>query len=239
MASLNSVPSIEEMISAYNIIVSGIGEEAVQFEGRAYGGVVRSAKGILVEALAPNIVKTAWQNVGGTPERLSIGKSRSYRVHIRPVYISNLEPDVRDYINSNIANYYFNAHVDRHIFVDENFVMGVECKSYAENAMMKRILVDYQLLKTLHPELICCLLQLESMLTGDYSKLTAVPQFGSPSTHTLMSHFPEVELHIMTLLEGERKVKEPIHNADFFKEMLPENLLTVIERFSKLLSPFV
>ena len=117
--------------------------------------------------------------------------------------------------------------------------MGVECKSYAENAMLKRILVDFRLLKTLHPNLVCCLLQLESMLTGSYSQPTAAPQLASPRTHTLMSYFPEAELHIITLLEGERRVKKPIHKPEFFKPMLAENLVLAINKFSDLLSPYV
>jgi len=49
-------------------------------------------------------------------------------------------------------------------------IMGIECKAYTENAMLKRILVDFTLLKSIVPKANCVLLQLESQLTGDYSK---------------------------------------------------------------------
>ena len=107
--------------------------------------------------------------------------------------------------------------------------MGIECKSYTENAMLKHILVDSRLLKSLHPALVCCLLQLESMLGGSYSDPLANPQVGSPSTHTLMSHFLEVDLNIITLLEGERRVEQPIHQLEYFKELTLEMLKHVVD----------
>ncbi len=100
--------------------------------------------------------------------------------------------------------------------------------------------MDFGLLKSLHPNLVCCLLQLESQLGGgSYSEPLANPQVGSPSSHTLMSYFSEIDLHIITLLEGERKVDQPIHQADYFKELSPESLDHTINRFSRLLAPFV
>ena len=131
------------------------------------------------------------------------------------------------------------ARVDVHVFVDNAFIMGVECKSYAENAMIKRILVDFRLLKSLLPALICCLLQLESQLGGDYSDPSANPNMGSRSTHTLMSYFPEVDLNIMTLLDGERNINRPIHRPDHFKELRPERLERVINQFKALLTPYI
>jgi len=123
--------------------------------------------------------------------------------------------------------------------VDGDLVLGVECKAYTENAMLKRILVDFTMLKTLYPDLVCCLLQLESQLGGSYSDPLADPQYGSPRSHTLMSYFPDVTLNVITLLEGERKVKEPIHDADHFKELHPELLDHGIGQLRDLLEPFV
>lgn len=105
--------------------------------------------------------------------------------------------------------------------------------------MLKRILVDFRLLKSLHPNLICCLLQLESQLGGSYSQPLVNPQTGSPSTHTLMSYFPEVRLNIITLLQGERKIDQPIHKTAYFKELSSKSLDYAICKFSGLLSRFV
>ncbi len=95
------------------------------------------------------------------------------------------------------------------------------------------------LLKTLYPDLICCLLQLETFSGGKNTE----PSFKSPvanhATYTLMSFFPDVDLQIMTLLEGAREVKRPIHQLGFFKEMKAVYVRHTVDRFSGLLTPFV
>lgn len=82
--------------------------------------------------------------------------------------------------------------------------------------MLKRILVDFMLLKTQFPNLKCYLFQLESQLGGDYSKLKE-KTFGSHSTHTLLSYFQNVHLNIFTFLEKERLIDKPIHK--YFKPL--------------------
>lgn len=229
----------EELIRWYNLRVGGIEDEAIHDEERAYGGVIRAGKGRLVEDMAPHILQLAWADCGGRPERLSFGDTKSYRVPVRQDYVDGLPDEVRDYVNARLDRHFYGAQVDRHLFVDGAFALGVECKSYTENAMFKRVLVDFRLLKSLHPNLVCCLLQLESQLGGNYSNPLATPQTGSPSSHTLMSYFPEVELNIITLLEGERRINQPIHQANYFKELAPELLENAIGRFAQLLAPFV
>ena len=173
-------------------------------------------------------------------KRLSFQDIKTFnKAPIQPDYIESLPTEIRDYVNAQKSDYFYRAQVDRHIFIDGAFIMGIECKSYTENAMLKRILVDFRLLKSMHPNLVCCLLQLENMLGGDYSEPLANPQFGNPRSHTLMSHFPEVSLNVITLLEGDRKIYEPIHETEYFKELLPEYLDNAINNFSRLLTPFV
>lgn len=239
MTTRNTPATRDELIRSYDILVGGIEEEALDNDDRAYGGIIRAAKGKLVEQMAPHIVRLAWRDRGGNPARLSFDNVRTYRVPIQPGYVEALPEDIRDYINARIDDHTYPARVDRHVFVDGQFIMGIECKSYAENAMLKRILIDFRLLKSLNDDLICCLLQLESMLGGDYSQPLAEPQYGSPSSHTLMSFFPDIDLNIMTLLEGERHVERPIHQAAYFKEMQPDYLDAVIEQCGDLFAPFV
>ena len=227
------------LIRSYNRVIGGMDEHATQEQSRAYGGVLRSTKGNLVEVMAPHIINLAWRESGGSPERISIGSAISYRLPIKPDYVDRLQMEVRDYINARKDAYFYRSQVDVHVFVDNALIMGIECTSYAENAMIKRILVDFRLLKSLHPELICCLLQLESQLGGDYSDPSANPNMGSRSTHTLMSYFPEVDLNIMTLLDGERNIDRPIHRAEHFKQLRQERLERVINQFKALLTPFL
>ena len=214
-------------------------ETAASDEERAFGGVIRAAKGKLVEGMAPHIVRLSWAECGGAPERLSFGDVKTYRVPVQPAYVSGLPPDIRDYINARLDRHFYRAQVDLHLFVDGKFSVGIECKAFTENAMIKRILVDFRLLKSQHPDLICCLLQLESQLGGSYSNPLDTPQTGSPSTHTLLSYFPEVTLNIITLLEGERKVDRPIHQAQHFKQLNPAVLEHAINQFAALLRPLV
>jgi len=202
-------------------------------------GSLRAAKGKLVEGLAEDIIRLAWHELKGHGHCLSFGEKRTYQIPIQSDYVDTLHPEVRDFIQSHIGDYYYSAHVDKHVFVNGKFVVGVECKSYTENAMLKRILVDFELLKSLHSELVCCLLQLESQLGGNYSNPLEKPQLGSPSTHTLLSHFPSVELNIVTLLEGPRTVNEEISRPEYYKPLREEILNHAIEQFSELMQPFL
>jgi hypothetical protein len=76
--------------------------------------------------------------------------SRAIRIPTRREYIDRIsikDSEVQKYIRENIANYHYGLSVDNHIFIDGKFVMGIECKGYTENAMVKRILIDFHLLK--------------------------------------------------------------------------------------------
>jgi hypothetical protein len=233
--------NIAEIRKAYNILVGGIDEKAHSDndEGnRAYGGAVRSAKGILVESIAKNLVETAWDEMGGNPTRLSFLKE-SLRIPLRPEYLKRVRPvEVAEYIKAHIEQYFYGHKTDVHVSIDGQFVMGIECKAYTENAMLKRILVDFTLLKQGAPNIKCVLLQLESQLTGDYSQPLKSIIYGSPSSHTLLSYF-DVDLNIITLLEGERKVDEPIHKHEFFKEMAEATLRKAVDTLKELLAEYI
>jgi hypothetical protein len=151
---------------------------------------------------------------------------RSYLVRIK-------SPEVREYIERNIKNYYYTLKTDVHVSIDGKLKIVLECKAYTENAMLKRILVDFTLFKQIHPDLSFVLLQLESQLGGDYSSLKPI-KYGSPSTHTLLSYF-DIDLHILTLLEGERKVDKPIHKAAYYKSLRSESILNTLEIITALL----
>ena len=225
---------IEKIINDYRDLVSNIDRQARSATGRAYGGIVRAAKGKLVENIAKNIILIAWQQLGRDPSRISFSKDK-LKVPIKKEYVDNLkDPVVKSYMLKNIHAYYYLQKTDLHLFIDDKFVMAIECKAYTENAMMKRILVDISLVKQGYPNIDCVLLQLESQLGGDYSELKDDVTFGSPSTHTLLSNF-DIDLHIITLLKGERKVDEPIHIAKYYKPLTEDSLQKAIEIFKNLL----
>lgn len=233
----NNIPvekEIQEMISAYEYLVIGIHKKAKSTQGRAYGGIVRAGKGKLVESIAKHITLIAWKTLGEDLIRISFG-DKKLKVPIKREYVTNLkDPRVKSYILRNITKYYYLQKSDLHVLVDGNFVMVIECKAYTENAMLKRILIDFSLLKQGSPDIDCVLFQLESQLGGDYSELKDDITLGSPSTHTLLSNF-DIDLHIITLLKGERKVDEPIHIAEYYKPLTEDSLRKAIEIFKNLL----
>jgi hypothetical protein len=229
--------SVDEILKAYEILVKGIEADANDDEERAFGGIIRAGKGKLVESIARHIVEIAWNKIGGKSDRLSLEK-QTFKIPINKPYIEKLKhKEVRDYIYKNISDYYYGLKTDVHVSIDNKMVMGIECKAYTENAMLKRIMVDFTLLKSVVPNVSCVLLQLESQLTGDFSKPKNKRIYGSHSSHTIMSYF-DVNLNIVTLLEGERKVDEPIHSSKHYKELKKDVLEIGINTISDLLMQY-
>ncbi|MDI1496323.1 MAG: hypothetical protein K8823_1631 [Cenarchaeum symbiont of Oopsacas minuta] len=223
---------VDELIEEYNELINSSVQNALNAPNRAFGGVLRSQKGTFVEYLGATLVKLAWNNKGGNMGKLRIDKKK-IPIMIDQNYVESLSKDVYDVLD--VTEYKYGLSVDIHVFIDDKLVLGIECKAYAENAMIKRILFDFYLLKTVKSDMKCCLLQLESQLGGDYSDLSVVEHKGSESTHTLMSYFPNVDLNIITLLYGERKVDRPIHTKGFHKQLTKESLERALSTLEELL----
>ncbi len=231
------IPTVEDLINIYDAIIKGIDKEALNSKDRAYGGIIRAGKGSLVENIAKGMIQIAWDRLNGDQTHLSLNKKK-VRIPIKVDYVKRIKnPEIKSYIQDHFGNYYYELNIDVPVYIDNELVLGVECKSYTENAMLKRILVDFTLLKTQYPTLDCVLLQLESQLNGDYSNISQSIIFGSSSTHTLLSYF-DVDLYIITLLQGERKVKKPIHKKEYFKELTSESIEKAISTFQNILSKY-
>jgi hypothetical protein len=229
--------SVDEILKAYEILIKGIEADANEDEDRAFGGFIRAGKGKLVESITRHMVEIAWDKLDGEPNRLSF-KKQSFKIPINEPYINRIKhKQIRDYILAHQEDYFYRMKTDVHVSIDDKMIMGIECKAYTENAMLKRILVDFTLLKKMNPEINCVLLQLESQLTGDYSESGKKLIYGSHSTHTLLSYF-DIDLNIITLLEGERKVNEPIHNDLHYKSLKKKVLEKGINTLSSLLKSY-
>ncbi|MEM4177107.1 MAG: restriction endonuclease [Nitrososphaeria archaeon] len=231
----NFEQEIQGIIAAYEKLVLGIEKEALGSKSRAYGGIIRAGKGALVESIARHLVELAWQNLNIKNHKLEVPSTKkTFRIPIRKEYVEKLEnEEIKNYIKQHINDYYYIYQGDVQVYVDNKLAMVIECKAYTENAMLKRVLVDFTLLKVLYPDFIPVLLQLESQLGGDYSELKKVT-FGSYSTHTLLSYF-NVDLTIITLLKGERRVDRPIHKREFYKPLTKESLENAIKVLGELL----
>lgn len=207
--------------------------KAMRDDNRAYGGFVRMAKGKIQEYITEQLIKTTWiDELGKEENRLTINSDK-IKIPICKSYIDKItDKRVQNYIINNLPRFYYGLSVDKHVFLDRRFVIGIECKAYTENAMIKRILVDFYLLKTKFPALKCYLFQLESQLGGDYSSAIINP-IGSSPTHSIMSYFQNVNLEIITFLEGERKIDRPINKPEFFKELKYEHVENAVNQLIK------
>lgn len=203
-------------------------------------GQIRGAKGALVENIVDAIVSLAWYEIGGEANRFDIRK-RTGEIEIEDNYVNNLTPDtIRNHVRKNRERYVCKLELDRAVKIDNNLILGIECKSYIENAMLKRTLKDFELVaKLLYPKLLFCVFQLENSLGGDYGEVSKRVHLGSESTHTLLSHAPLVHLEIITLLDGDRKSSREIHKPKYFKELPKDNVASCVSKFRALLEPFV
>ena len=223
-----------QCVREYELVAHGI-DATAKAENRAYGGVVRSGKGAMVESVARNLLRAAWLAGGKDAARLQFDLHKKYDIPINADYVNAIaDAEVRREILANIDEYKIRHGTDVHVYVDGDFVLSVECKAYAENAMLKRILFDAFLLRTKFPALQFALVQLESQLGGDYSRLPQKP-LGGRQSHTLMSYMRDVNLSVITLLAGDRKVEEPIHKEAFYKPLTMTALRNATAILAKLL----
>lgn len=228
---------VTNISSMYSKCVRGVEDDAVGDAERAYGGVVRAEKGKLVPDIADEIILGAWRMLNQNVDRITIN-SEKHKIPIREDYVDSIEDaDIREYIRENVEDYYFGCSVDRQVHVDGKLVLGVECKSYTENAMIKRVMFDFMLLKGKFPKMSCYLFQLESQLGGDYSDLPE-KVYGSRSSHTLMSFFPTVDLKIHTFVAGERNVNKPIHKPEHFKPIDKDQIVIAINAIKEELEKY-
>ncbi len=229
---------ILDLINDYNTVVKVIDKDAKDDStDRAYGGIIRVTKGKLQEHITEEIIRIAWDDLGGEKSRLNID-SKKHKIPINKSYVINKieDEEIKKHILENIDDYFYGLSVDKQVYIDKKFVIGIECKAYTENAMLKRILVDFYLLKSKFPNLSCYLFQLESQLGGDYSELNK-KTYGSHSTHTLLSYFEDVELNIVTFIKGERMVDKPIHK--YFKPIEKKQLIYAVELIKNDLSQYL
>ena len=201
----------DQFISYYEVKIK-------EMQDITYGGSLRALKGKLVETLSENMLKQAWQEIGGDQERISIDRRKYYFTDKR-------------------GNRY-GLSQDKQVYIDRQFKLSIECKAYAELAMYKRVIVDSHILQSRFPDLNFCLFQLENMLGGDYAENPAHPK-GSPSVHVVNSFFPDLKLEIITLLDGGRRIDQPIHQLQFYKPMKPERVAFALSYFEGVLSQYL
>jgi len=177
-------------------------------------GSVRYTKGNIVEEITKDLIQIAWGKISSDKKRLKMNKQKIAIKTNGEVY--KLSQDI-------------------HVFIDDKFKIGIECKSYTEVAMYKRVLLDASLLKNHFPTTSCFfIVQLENFLGGDYG--ANLEPKGSESVITLDRLFPDLNIKVITLLDGDRGIKKPIHIKKYFKPLTNARIEYAIEQFKKALS---
>ena len=237
---------IGEIIDRYNATLrdGALVEHAdsvAQSGRRATGGVKRANKGKLVEDIGRRLVEAAWIEKG-YPQSDLVFSPQKYPIPVREDYMARLlekadSSEARDAINKVLAKGY-PLNQDISVYREDEFVLSIECKAYAENAMLKRVVVDAWLMKQAlteqFPRLNFALIQLENHMGGDYGDVSKPRKVGSPQSHVIMSYFG-VNLHIITLLEGKRKSNQPIHEAEYFKPLSENSLMIAVRQIQSLI----
>lgn len=222
----------KQICQFYDDVITRLNLELKTISTRAKGGLIRSVKGTLVADITEAIVKIAWKEKGGSPYEISFNQKREILCVAEDYIKRQTNPVVQNFLKDNRKKGYGYS-VDKHVFIGGELKLAIECKAYAENAMLKRILFDFSLLKKTSPNMRCALIQLESMLGGDYGSGNESP-LGSIASHALMSQF-NFDLYIITLLEGEREVQKPVHDPKYFKKLDQKLVRIAIDKIKLLL----
>lgn len=193
----------EELMAAYSAIQDG----TMYRECGGAGGRLRAAMGAFTENFTRDLITLAWDKAGEPGAPKFIKTKPTVRIDTSGSYFLRLPSAVQKHIKNNIDKCVYRLQVDVQVEYEDRVILGVECKAYSENAMLKRIMVDASIFGKSNPGAGSCLFQLESQLGGDYSNGSFL---GSCPSHAIMSLFPDTQLDIITLLPGERKIDRPI-----------------------------
>lgn len=214
---VEKVPTIAKIKKKY--------ENAIFSTQRAYSnrhkedtaGAVRYEKGKIVEEMTKDLIIIAWSELGKDLNKLQFNRKK-IKVRFNPSDID-----------------YYGLSQDIHVFIDKDFRISIECKSYTEVAMYKRILTDSFLLKKSIPSIRAFfVVQLENFMGGDYGK--RIEATGSKSVRALNKFFPGISIKVLTLVDGDRDINKPLHNPKYYKPLNKKRLRYAINEFKKALS---
>tara|TARA_B100000287_G_C20527286_1_gene739394 strand:+ start:257 stop:997 length:741 start_codon:yes stop_codon:yes gene_type:complete len=230
--SLNFANDTQELKNTYEFFYKNIYDYADALSkidnDRKIGGILRSNTGIFVEYAAHSLALMAWKDLGGDMDKIRISKEKIL-VPVKEEYIESQSEDIKSFLYSK-RNQGYQCSVDKHVFIENELVLAIECKAYAENAMLKRIITDMGFIQSAYPASKCYLFMLESQLGGDYSELKD-NTLGSFSTHAIISNIGVRDFKILTHLQGNRLVKQPIFDRKFYKPISKRMLDRTLKLF--------
>ena len=230
--SLKFANDTEELKDTYEFFYKNIYDYADVLgkidNNRKIGGILRSNTGIFVEYAAHSIALMAWKDLGGDMDKIRVSKEKIL-VPVKEEYIESQSEEIKSFLDSR-QNKGYQCSVDKHVYIENELVLAIECKAYAENAMLKRIITDMGFIKSTYPAAKCYLFMLESQLGGDYSELKENP-LGSYSSHAIISNTGVKDFKILPHVKGDRLVKAPIFERKFYKPISKRMLDRTLKLF--------
>lgn len=167
------------------------------------GGKIRQAMGDLGE----NLAKVVWLEV-----------AKLYADISNPIEPKRGEDDIKKCISK--RGYPYDAHVDKHCYIKDKFVLAIESKSYLDSCYYTRASADFRLLKEYYdPKLICIVLSIEDA-TKESSRLFIEDEGWIDGT--------------FILADGKRTSAKPIWNKKFLKKLNHTKIAVLIEYIDKI-----
>jgi hypothetical protein len=156
--------------------------------GNNTGGKIRQSMGDLGEELA----RLAWLEV-----------ARLYSDISEPIEPKKGEKDKKKCVNKKGNTY--EAHVDKHCYINDKFILAIESKSYLDSCYYARASSDFRLLKEYYDKnLTCAVLSIEDA-AKDSSKRFVEDEGWIDAT--------------FILTDGKRSSAKPIWNSNFYKKL--------------------
>lgn len=166
--------------------------------GTNVGGKIRQAMGDMGE----NLAKVAWIEV-----------AKLYADISKPIEPIKGEKDKKKCVNKHGHTY--DAHVDKHCYIGDKFVLAIESKSYLDSCYYMRASEDFRLLKVYDdPKLICAVISIEDA-TKDSSRQFIEDEGWIDAT--------------FILADGKRTSVKPIWNKRFLKKLNHEKVAKLVE----------
>lgn len=171
--------------------------------GNNVGGQIRQAMGDLGE----NLAKVAWMEV-----------AKLYADISKPIEPKKGESDIKKCVNKSGSTY--NAHVDKHCYINGKFVLAIEAKSYLDSCYYTRASADFRLLKEYYnPKLICVVLSIEDA-TKESSRKFIEDEGWIDAT--------------FILADGKRTSAKPIWDKRFYKKLNHKKVAALVKYIDRI-----
>lgn len=162
------------------------------------GGKIRQSMGDLGEEL----VRVAWMEVAKVYSDIS-----------KPVEPKKGENDQKECVDKNGNTY--NAHVDKHCYIEDKFALAVEAKSYLDSCYYARASSDFRLLKQYYDKDLTC-------------AVVSIEDAAKESSKKFIENEGWVDATFI-LADGKRSSAKPIWKKQFRKELNHEKVGALID----------